>query len=344
MKLHVGNLPAGTSDADLAELFRPFGVVTAARVTTSMFFGQSRNIGIVEMLRECGELAMSQLDGQQIDCMVLRVHEAQSRVMKKISPSRSITFACLVGLQLVSGFPDLALAQAVADNMPENAAAKRYGGGWRCNTGYRESNGACATIDIPENGFATDSSFGAGWECSYGFKETNGTCTAVRVPANAYLDPVRGDSWKCNRGYRVLDNNCVFVDVPANGYLKESTYGPSWECERGYRADGGGCIAVQVPENGYPTYAAYGSGWECRRGYRELDGACNSISVPAHGYLMESSRGTGWACERGFRADGDQCVELSVPENAHLDYSGNDWDCNKPYSKRSGRCIPPTSE
>jgi hypothetical protein len=32
---------------------------------------------------------------------------------------------------------------------------------------------------------------------------------------------------------------------------------------------------------------------------------------------------------------------VSVPENARLDYSGNQWHCNRPYRKRQGRCTLP---
>jgi hypothetical protein len=143
----------------------------------------------------------------------------------------------LAGSILFPGIPGQALAQATADQIPRNAEAKPYGDGWRCNPGYRESDGACSAVEIPANGYATSSPYGAGWECSYGFKESSGSCTPVRLPANAYLDPNRGDSWKCNRGYRAVDDTCVFIDVPANGYLTDSTYGADWECDRGYRAN-----------------------------------------------------------------------------------------------------------
>jgi len=78
MKLYVGNLPIGTSNADLKELFSPFGEVTSAHVTKTKFSGCSRDFGLVEMLQEYGERAVSELNGQQIDCMVLRVHEARA--------------------------------------------------------------------------------------------------------------------------------------------------------------------------------------------------------------------------------------------------------------------------
>ena len=78
MKLYVGNLPIGTSNADLKELFSPFGEVTSAHVTKTTFSGRSRGFGFVEMLREYGERAVSELNGQQIDCMILRVDEAKA--------------------------------------------------------------------------------------------------------------------------------------------------------------------------------------------------------------------------------------------------------------------------
>ena len=78
MKLYVGNLPIDTSDTDLEGLFSPFGEVTAAHVTRTKFSGLSRSFGFVEMLREYGERAVSELNGQQIDCMVLRVNEAKA--------------------------------------------------------------------------------------------------------------------------------------------------------------------------------------------------------------------------------------------------------------------------
>jgi RNA recognition motif-containing protein len=78
MKLYVGNLPIGTSDTDLKELFSPFGEVTSAHVTKTKLCGRSRGFGFVEMLREYGERAASELNGQQVDRMLLRVREART--------------------------------------------------------------------------------------------------------------------------------------------------------------------------------------------------------------------------------------------------------------------------
>ena len=79
MKIYVSNLPAGTSDANLAEMFEPFGIITSAHVMTSWGSGRARGFGFVEMMRESGERAISILNGQETDGLVLRVNEAKAR-------------------------------------------------------------------------------------------------------------------------------------------------------------------------------------------------------------------------------------------------------------------------
>ncbi len=79
MKIYVSNLPVGTSDAGLAELFMPFGTVTSARVMTSWDSGNTRGFGYVKMLREGGERAISILNGRITEGLILRVNEARTR-------------------------------------------------------------------------------------------------------------------------------------------------------------------------------------------------------------------------------------------------------------------------
>lgn len=79
MKIYVSNLPAGTSDAGLAELFEPFGVIASAHIMTSGVSGRFRGFGFVEMMRASGERAISELNGQITDGMVLRVNEAKAK-------------------------------------------------------------------------------------------------------------------------------------------------------------------------------------------------------------------------------------------------------------------------
>ena len=61
-----------------------------------------------------------------------------------------------------------AFASDASKKIPENATAKRYGSGWECNAGFRESGGACAAIKIPANASANGQSYGKGWECNRG--------------------------------------------------------------------------------------------------------------------------------------------------------------------------------
>jgi len=79
MKIYVSNLPAGTSNASLAEMFVPFGTITSAHVMVAWDSGRSRGFGFVEMMRESGERAISKLNGQVMDGMVLHVNEAKVR-------------------------------------------------------------------------------------------------------------------------------------------------------------------------------------------------------------------------------------------------------------------------
>ena len=78
MKLYVGNLPANTSAKDLEDLFTPYGDVTSARVLTSQHGGHQREYGYVEMMKPNAERAISALNGQRVNFMVVRVSEARS--------------------------------------------------------------------------------------------------------------------------------------------------------------------------------------------------------------------------------------------------------------------------
>ena len=98
-------------------------------------------------------------------------------------------------------------------------------------------------------------------------------------------------------------------------------------------------MAIVVPPNAYLDHN--GTAWRCNRGYRLHENACVAIEVPANGYLTEATYGQGWKCERGYRASGKECVAVELPENAHLDYSGHDWDCDRPYRRQLLGCTLP---
>lgn len=101
----------------------------------------------------------------------------------------------------------------------------------------------------------------------------------------------------------------------------------------------GECLAIEVRGNGYLSDASYGSGRKCLRRFRAEAGACSPIEVPANAYLVESSYGPGWACERDYKSVNAACDSLDMLSNAHINYSGNDWECNQPYLKRDSSCT-----
>ena len=79
MKVYVGNLPWSVTNADLEELFKPFGDVDSAQVVTDRDTGRSRGFGFVEMAAQPANQAIAKLNGHTIDARQLRVNEAQAK-------------------------------------------------------------------------------------------------------------------------------------------------------------------------------------------------------------------------------------------------------------------------
>ena len=79
MKVYVGNLPWSVTDADLQNLFTPFGSVESAQVVTDRDTGRSRGFGFVEMAANHAAQAIEKLNGHEIESRALRVNEAQSK-------------------------------------------------------------------------------------------------------------------------------------------------------------------------------------------------------------------------------------------------------------------------
>lgn len=79
MKIYVGNLPWSVADAELQDLFSPFGSVESAQVVMDRESGRSRGFGFVEMATQHAQAAISELNGREVDSRALRVNEAQSK-------------------------------------------------------------------------------------------------------------------------------------------------------------------------------------------------------------------------------------------------------------------------
>jgi RNA recognition motif-containing protein len=88
-KLYVGGLPYSTTDAELSELFTPYGSVTSAKVITDKFTGQSRGFGFVEMgTSDEAKKAIDGLNGTQLQQRTIVVNEAKPQEKRERSAAR----------------------------------------------------------------------------------------------------------------------------------------------------------------------------------------------------------------------------------------------------------------
>lgn len=79
-KLYVGNLPYGTSDNDLTNLFEPHGTVQSSQVIMDRVTGSSKRFGFVQMSSvEEAQAAIVALNGKGVHERTIIVNEAQSR-------------------------------------------------------------------------------------------------------------------------------------------------------------------------------------------------------------------------------------------------------------------------
>jgi cold-inducible RNA-binding protein len=78
MRLYVGNLSYGTTDASLTAAFSEFGTVDEAVVIMDRDTGRSKGFGFVTMNNdEEAKAAMEALDGKDMDGRAIRVNEAR---------------------------------------------------------------------------------------------------------------------------------------------------------------------------------------------------------------------------------------------------------------------------
>jgi RNA recognition motif-containing protein len=79
-KLYVGNLSYDVADADLAQLFAPYGTVESAQVVQDKMTGRSRGFGFVEMGSDQeAQAAIAALNGKDSGGRALTVNEAKPR-------------------------------------------------------------------------------------------------------------------------------------------------------------------------------------------------------------------------------------------------------------------------
>ena len=79
-KLYVGNLAFSTTEADLRDMFAPYGTVESASLVTDRDTGRSRGFGFVEMKNDSeAAAAISELNGKDSGGRPLTVNEARPK-------------------------------------------------------------------------------------------------------------------------------------------------------------------------------------------------------------------------------------------------------------------------
>jgi len=80
MRIFVGNLDWGTTEAELAQFFHPYGEITSVQINTDRYTGRSRGFGFVEMPDATqAQAAIDGLNGTSLGGRTLTVKEARQR-------------------------------------------------------------------------------------------------------------------------------------------------------------------------------------------------------------------------------------------------------------------------
>jgi len=78
-RIYVGNLPFNASEAEVRELFEPFGTVHSVSLVEDRQTGRPRGFGFVEMDDAAADTAIRQLEGTEMGGRSLNITEARPR-------------------------------------------------------------------------------------------------------------------------------------------------------------------------------------------------------------------------------------------------------------------------
>ena len=149
-----------------------------------------------------------------------------------VPPNGFLSSFSAAGWECDGGFRAEGGTCVAVEVVPNTGEAAEHPAARPCGEGVRRAGDGCRRTAIPANGYAVDERYGSGWRCRHGYRERDGSCVAIEVPENAHLI-ARETRWRCNRGYERVDQSCQEVAVPPNAHLDLS--GKRWECSRGYK-------------------------------------------------------------------------------------------------------------
>ncbi|MFA5293103.1 MAG: RNA-binding protein [Phycisphaerae bacterium] len=80
MNIYVGNLLFDVTEAELKELFSPFGEVSEVRLIMDKFSGKTKGFGFIEMpSKEEAEKAIAEMNGKDLKGRAMTVNEAKPK-------------------------------------------------------------------------------------------------------------------------------------------------------------------------------------------------------------------------------------------------------------------------
>jgi cold-inducible RNA-binding protein len=80
MNIFVGNLDPDVTEAQIADIFKPFGQVGSVQVVRELFTGKAKGFGFVEMPGKRQSLnAIAGLNGKELAGRPMTVNEARPR-------------------------------------------------------------------------------------------------------------------------------------------------------------------------------------------------------------------------------------------------------------------------
>lgn len=71
---------------------------------------------------------------------------------------------------------------------------------------------------------------------------------------------------------------------------------------------------------------------------RRTDANAGTPRLPTNAELDYT--GNNWKCQRGYSKVGNECNAVQLPTHAELDYSGNNWKCARGYRRVGSECTP----
>jgi len=144
--------------------------------------------------------------------------------------------------------PRLSHSQELHPDIPPNSHSSAVAQAWVCNDGFKQVAGFCVRDEVSLPSQDAFEFFDGQWRCQAGYRRSNGICVLPTAPEHATL--IGGDRWECDWGFRKVAARCEEIDPPPHGYLDAE--GRDWACFPGYERVADHCVRASGAETQSP--------------------------------------------------------------------------------------------